>query len=256
MFLSPDGVRTVAGTARIGDVELGSVSRQIQAITSLISRDIDDYNISSCVLRRRSQYRLFYSTAAEQSTESRGIIGTLTRNGFEWSETKGIQAASIVSDFNSSGIEKIYHGDNSGYIYNHDVGGAFSANGAKFNIDAKYTTPFLDFGDAGTRKTMKYIKLSVSPEGELAPILRTQFDFTDSDVAQPDDIVLAGIPVPPIFGSAIFGNAIFEGTNDPMTREVIVGSGHTVSFQIRTEDQSPPYSINGLYVNYVPSGRR
>ena len=50
--------------------------------------------------------------------------------------------------------------------------------------------------------------------------------------------------------------AIFEGTNDPMARNVLEGSGHTVSFQVRSEDQRPPYSLNGLYINYVPSGRR
>ena len=31
IFLAPDGLRTIAGTARIGDVELGSISRQIQS---------------------------------------------------------------------------------------------------------------------------------------------------------------------------------------------------------------------------------
>jgi hypothetical protein len=180
----------------------------------------------------------------------------MTREGFEWSETQGIQASALVSDFSNVGIEKLQHGDKDGYIYNHDTGNAFIADASPFNIEAKYTTPFLDFGDVGTRKTMKYLKLSVSPEGELAPILRTQYDFTDKDVAQPEDIVLIGIPVPPIFGAATFGNAIFEGTNDPMARQVLEGSGHTVSFQIRTEDQSPPYSINGLYINYVPAGRR
>jgi hypothetical protein len=34
VFLSPDGIRSVAGTSRIGDVELGSVSRQIQSVIS------------------------------------------------------------------------------------------------------------------------------------------------------------------------------------------------------------------------------
>ena len=29
IFLAPDGLRTVAGTARIDDVELGSISRKI-----------------------------------------------------------------------------------------------------------------------------------------------------------------------------------------------------------------------------------
>ena len=256
VFLSPDGIRSVAGTSRIGDVELGSVSRQIHSVTSTIARDIDDFVITSCVLRRRSQYRLYYSTAAGNVADAKGIIGTMTREGFEWSETQGIQASALVSDFSNVGIEKLQHGDKDGYIYNHDTGNAFIADASPFNIEAKYTTPFLDFGDVGTRKTMKYLKLSVSPEGELAPILRTQYDFTDKDVAQPEDIVLVGIPVPPIFGAATFGNAIFEGTNDPMARQILEGSGHTVSFQIRTEDQRPPYSINGLYINYVPAGRR
>ena len=256
VFLSPDGVRSVAGTARIGDVELGSVSRQIQSVTSLIARDIDTFTITSCVLRRRSQYRLYYSTAGGAIDRAKGIIGTLTREGFEWSETQGIQASAIVSDFSSAGVEKIFHGDKNGYVYNHDIGSSFTALGTLFNINAKYTTPFLDFGDVGTRKTMKYLKLSVSPEGTIAPILRTQFDFVDVDVAQPADISLSGIPTPPSFGSAVFGTSLFEGTSDPMARNVIEGSGHTVSFQIRSEDQRPPYSLNGLYINYVPSGRR
>ena len=37
LFLAPDGVRTIAGTARIGDVELSSVSRQIQDLIKEIS---------------------------------------------------------------------------------------------------------------------------------------------------------------------------------------------------------------------------
>ena len=37
LFLAPDGIRTIAGTARIGDVELSSVSRPIQKIISQIA---------------------------------------------------------------------------------------------------------------------------------------------------------------------------------------------------------------------------
>ena len=256
VFLSPDGVRSVAATARIGDTELGSVSRQIQSVTSLISKNIDTFTITSCVLRRRSQYRLYYSTAGGAINRAKGIIGTLTREGFEWAETEGIQASAIVSDFDSAGVEKIYHGDKNGYLYNHDVGNSFIADGTAFNIDAKYTTPFLDFGDVGTRKTLKYLKLSIAPEGTVAPVLRTQYDFVDLDVAQPAEIAMDGIPEPPVFGTAVFGTSLFEGTNDPMARQVLEGSGHTVSFQIKSDDQRPPYSLNGLYINYVPSGRR
>jgi hypothetical protein len=32
IFLGPDGLRTVAGTAKIGDVELGTISSNVQSI--------------------------------------------------------------------------------------------------------------------------------------------------------------------------------------------------------------------------------
>ena len=51
VFLSPDGLRTIAGTTRIGDVELGSVSRAIQSIIGNIAEEIDDFVVSSAVLR-------------------------------------------------------------------------------------------------------------------------------------------------------------------------------------------------------------
>ena len=122
VFLSPDGIRTVAGTARIGDVELGSVSRQIQSLIGTLASSVNSFRISSTVLRSKSQYRLFYSSATATSSTSKGIIGTITPNGFEWSETLGIQAHGLTSGFDKDGIEKTYHGDKDGYIYVHDDG--------------------------------------------------------------------------------------------------------------------------------------
>ena len=55
VFLSPDGLRTIAGTTRIGDVELGSVSRAIQSIVGNIAAEIDDFVVSSAVLISKSQ---------------------------------------------------------------------------------------------------------------------------------------------------------------------------------------------------------
>ena len=61
IFLAPDGLRTVAGTARIGDVELGTVSKAIQPIITQLAENIDKFVISSVVIREKSQYRLFYT---------------------------------------------------------------------------------------------------------------------------------------------------------------------------------------------------
>jgi hypothetical protein len=256
VFLSPDGIRTVAGTDRIGDVELGSVSRQIQQITSELANSISSYTITSAVLRSKSQYRLFYSLAGESSAAARGIIGTFTPNGFEWSETLGIQAFGFVSDFDSTNIEKVYHGDKDGYVYLHDTGNAFNPAGAAQDISAIYQTPNFDFGDIGTRKTVKYVRLSLSPEGVIRPSFRVRYDYESVDIPQPPDYILNTIPLPSLLGTAVFGIGSFGGTNDPMVRQAVEGSGNSVSFKIFSVDQNAPYSINGLYIDYMPSGRR
>ena len=78
IFLAPDGFRTVAGTSRIGDIELSSISKQIQPLVQDIARKINTYTISSVVIGDRSQYRLFYvNEGADTVANSRGIIGTL-----------------------------------------------------------------------------------------------------------------------------------------------------------------------------------
>ena len=43
LFLAPDGLRTVAGTARIGDVELGTVSKAIQPLVSDLAENINSF---------------------------------------------------------------------------------------------------------------------------------------------------------------------------------------------------------------------
>ena len=256
VFLAPDGIRTIAGTERIDDVELSSVSRAIQSIVSNIARFIDTYVINSAVLRTKSQYRLFYSTATAPYSAAKGIIGTLTPNGFEWSETEGIQAHAFTSAYDGLGIERTYHGDKDGYIYTHEVGNYFNPAGEQVAISSSYTTPFFDFGDVGTRKTLKYIRASLSPEGEVVPYLRIRYDFEDPLVPQPDDYLLENIQYPAIFGAVAFGSATFGATNDPMVRQPVEGSGNTVSVTVYSNTISAPYSVNGLYIDYMPSGRR
>ena len=256
VFLSPDGIRTVAGTARIGDVELGSVSRQIQSIIGDLAASINTFTIDSCVLRSKSQYRLFYTEPSLSSTLSKGIIGTLTSNGFEWAETIGIQAMGLTTGFDNNGVEKAYHGDKDGYIYNHDTGDSFNPAGTAANIEAIYQTPNYDFGDIGTRKTLKYVRMSFSPEGSCQPTLRVRYDYENTDIPQPVDYTLSNIPLPAIFGSGVFNTATFGATNDPMVRQAVEGSGNTCSFRLQSIDTNAPYSINGLYIDYMPSGRR
>ena len=86
IFLGPDGLRTIAGTARIGDVELGTISSNVQ---SLFDANLaNSGSFTSIVIPNKTQYRIFFtkSNVAENSTE--GEICVLRGQQFEFSEIK------------------------------------------------------------------------------------------------------------------------------------------------------------------------
>ena len=252
IFLAPDGLRTVAGTVRIGDVELGTISKQIQPLISDLAETINDFVINSLVIREKSQYRLYYTKTSASDSSQRGIIGTLRPNGFQWSETLGIEVTAIGSNFDNNGVEVYYHGDTNGFVYLHDTGNNFNGSA----IDARYQTPNYDYGDFGTLKTLHYIKISFGPEDEIQPDLRVRFDYDSLDIPQPADITLDSVPAPSVFGTAVFGTNKFGASEQPLVRIPLVGSGSSNNFRIQSNDTKASYIVNGFYVDYIPSGRR
>ena len=253
VFLAPDGIRTVAGTARIGDVELGTVSKAIQPLLNDIARSVDSYVITSMVHRDKSQYRLFYTDTTLNENQQRGIIGTLRPNGFEWSETRGIEVTGIGAAFNEVGVEEHFHGSTTGYVYVHDTGNSFDGS----NILARFGTPDYDYGDLGTLKTLHYLKVSASSEGVVTPDVQVRFDYGSTDTPQPPNLFdLGTIDPPSLFGDAIFGTNIFGGAENPLIRIPLQGSGYSNNFTIISDDVKAPYTINGFYIDFIPSGRR
>ena len=253
IFLAPDGFRTVAGTARIGDVELGTVSKSIQPLVTDLTESINSFIINSVVLRDKSQYRLFYTNTSLENSQQKGIIGTLRPEGFQWSETRGLEVTAIGSGFDNNSVEQYYHGDTNGYVYQHDIGNNF--DGA--NILARYETPNYDYGDLGTLKTLHYVRVSASSEGITEPDIQVRFDYGNTDIPQPPDLFDLGVINPPSkFGDALFNTNVFGGGDNPLIRVPLQGSGTSNNFTIISDDTKPPYTINGFYVDYIPSGRR
>jgi hypothetical protein len=209
--------------------------------------------VSSFVLREKSQYRLFYTDTTVINSQQKGIIGTLRPNGFEWSEMRGIEVTGIGAGFDENGVEKYYHGDTDGYVLIHDTGNDFNGS----TILARYSTPDYDYGDLGTLKTLHYVRVSCSAEGIVTPALQVKYDFGSTSIPQPPANFEFGTVNPPsIFGDAVFGTNVFGGAAAPMIRIPVQGSGTSSNFTVLTEDSKAPYTINGLYIDFIPSGRR
>ena len=257
VFLAPDGIRTVAATARIDDIELSSISHKILPLINDIVNNLGSFDLSTTVIRTQNQYRLFYCKATTGTVSQKGIIGTfkISPQGlpiWEWSETQGIEVAAMASGFDTSDTEITHHGDYRGFVHFHNKGNHFDS--AKINSEFK--TPDIDYGDIGIRKTLHFTKLSIKPEGLTDINLDIRYDFEDSGVSQPSSFPVGSILEPSLFGQAVFAISKFGTPEVPMKRINLLGSGFSNSFKFTSNDTHPPYSIQGMYVDLIPSSRR
>ena len=258
IFLAPDGLRTIAGTARIDDIELGSISRKILPVfRDDVFPNLSTITFSSMVIREKSQYRLFYFKNGTADLQQKGILGTfkISSQGvplYEWSQTTGIPARITHSGFDENDNEVHYHATTDGRVYNHDTGTSFDGS----NIPCEYKTPDLDYGDSGVRKTLYYIKTSIRAEGANDNLkVLCRYDFDDNNVPQPTELSIGSLASPAVFGTAVFASAVFGQTLFPQQKINLTGSGFTNNFRISSNGTGSSYTVSGFYVDYIPGGR-
>tara|TARA_R100000008_G_C3587641_1_gene173782 strand:- start:7067 stop:8575 length:1509 start_codon:yes stop_codon:yes gene_type:complete len=254
LFLSPDGLRTIAATARIGDVELGTVSKPIQPRIEDIGFD----NISSVIVRGKSQYRLFYPKTGGTVENSNGILATLKRTqegniGFEYADIVGIKPSSMDSGFISN-TEYIIEGGYDGYVRRQESGDTFDGS----NVIAVYRSPDLSLGDTGIRKLMQRVILNYEVEGTIAAELRVRYDSDDRDVPQPAKFDITSPGGIAIFGSSssTYNNATYGSSGAPIFRRAIEGSGFLIAVKLNHNSSNNPFTLHSYQLEFTTGGRR
>lgn len=259
IFLAPDGLRTIAGTMKIDDIEMSTVSHKINPTVRDMIQNIANYDLSSLVIRSKNQYRLYYPNSLQAVTAGEGIIGVLKvvegMPRWEWSKTKGIAPSCIASYYDEGNLEKIYHGGYDGYVYEHDTGNTFDGT----NVNAEFKTPDIGYGDVGIVKNLHWLKVSVKPEGDTAIEVRVKYDYESGDIHHPTNYTLGAVSTPSKFGTATFNTTstyIFGAPDIPAKKLNIEGSGFTNSFAFVTEDANASYNIQSFHVDFIPTGKR
>ena len=249
IFLGPDGLRTVAGTARIGDVEIGTISRAVQVE---IDNNITDSDLfESIVIPDKTQYRLFFSNSTDAEAETKGIICVLKGQQFEFAKLKGIKP-STTDTFVETGNVKAIHGGFDGYIYRQEKGNDFDGT----SIDGKYRSPDLGFGDAGIRKHMQRILVSYKPESSINADLLLRYDYEDPNTPRPAAYSLSAGDVAAVYGSATYGVSTYGGQAEPLLRQSVEGSGFTIALRVNDNGTSAPYALRGFGLEYQVGARR
>ena len=254
MFLGPDGLRTVAGTAKIGDVELGTISKNVQG---LFDKNIVDASLfESVTIPDKTQYRLFFTKATNGESRTRGVICVMKETGFEFSETLGIKPA-CTDSFVTSGDVIVIHGSFDGFIYRQEKGNTFDEK----LILGRYKGPDISFGDTGLRKHMHRVIINYEPEAAISADLVLRYD-NDSGSARPAPYSLSTATVGSQYGSAVYSTSsstsqfVYGGGTVPLVRQPVEGSGFTVALRVDDNGVSSPYSIKGFQLEYQVGARR
>ena len=249
IFLGPDGLRTVAGTARIGDVELGTISANVQSIFD--ENLIDSEQFESIVIPDKTQYRIFFAKDDVAENNTRGIICVMKGQNFEFAELRGIKPAS-TDTFVEAGNVIVLHGGYDGFIHRQEKGNDFNGT----TVSGRYRSPDLTFGDPGIRKHMQRVVVNYKPESSINADMFVRYDYEDKNAARPAAYPLDSEDVVAIYGTSVYGTPTYGGATQPLLRQSVEGSGFAVALRVNDNATTAPYSLKGFQLEYQLGARR
>jgi len=251
LFLSQDGLRPISGTDRIGDVNLETVSKDIQSVFTDIVFDIDLEELNAVVIRQKSQFRYFFAAADNQ-----GIIGGFRQSqggiSFEYGQLLGISASCADSGYIGQN-EFVIHGTADGKVHRQERGNSFDGT-AIFSL---YQTPYYHMEDPEQRKVFYEVATYMRSEGDNTVVLGVKYDYEDFATLNPTNYNLVTSGAAAYYNEALYNStAIFDGNPSPVIRTNISGSGFAASFRFVSNSTSASHSIQGLVVTFGVGDRR
>jgi hypothetical protein len=249
IFLGRDGLRTVAGTERINDVELGTISNAIQERFEGVT-DVDEFD--SVVIPDKTQYRLFQvNTTARVQSNTRGVIATRRQQGYEFAETKGIQP-SCTDSTSVQGDTFVLHGGFDGYVYRQEKTNQFDGT----DIIGRYRSTDITAGDAGIRKNFQRVIINYAPTGVVNSDLFLRYDYESPNVPRPAAYPFDSSSVVALYGTGTYGTVTYGGQSNPLVRQPVEGSGFAIALRVVDNGNSAPYSLKGFQLEFDVGARR
>jgi len=252
LFLAPDGIRPVTGTDRIGDIELATLSKPIQSIFEDYTANEDLATMTTVVLKKKSQFRLFFT-----DQDSLGIIGAIRRSGqggagFEFSQLVGVSVNCADSGYIGED-EFVIHGDSVGYVFRQEVGNDFDGR----DIFSLFQTPFIYMDDPAVRKSFYDVDTYMRSEGEVSVVMAVEYDYSDPSVELSTDYFLSTEGAAAYYDKATFDSTdIYDGNPSPVESTTISGSGKSVSIRYVASNTKPSHTIQAITLTYGLGDRR
>lgn len=239
LFLDDRGISNLRTAQEFGNFTSGTLSTHIQRWLN----ERKGLAVASCMVREKSQYRLFFSNDSAlfvtmDGAKIRGMMPVLTAHT--------VTCCSSVEL--STGAEEIMFGSDDGYVYQMEKGTSFDGS----SIDAYVTLHF------HSSKSMRVIKKYLSAVLEARGLGYAEFhvghEISYADVSKAQS--------PAVPGSISFSDSqwdsdvwdvgYWDGATLGPSRYKLHGSGENISLTIRkSSDKFTPVTFSGALLRFI-----
>lgn len=246
LFMDRIGVTSLVATQDFGDFALGTRSMDIRPLIEKHKANVK----ASVVLKDRQQYRVYcrvnYGTLV--------LIGAvLSSDRIDW--TRAVYPAYVTSAWageisGQPGLERSFCGDESGNVYEMDVGTSFNGDAYR----SVWVLPFDHQGEPSSYKTYRKAMLEVDSPEQVDFKYQATFDYEAPGI--PRHIILDAAIDPEgarwgdidEWGDFTWGAAI-QGT----TYGYLAGFAKCISLTItHNSDTSPPFTLRAVSYLFEP----
>lgn len=151
-------------------------------------------------------------------------------------------AANCFAIIRTSGEERIYFGDYSGFVYRADTGSNDNPLGVSTAISAYYKTKWFNFDDLIDKKGVPHVTLFYRISSSTIS-LGYSYDFED---ATQNSLSVGLSTSSSVYGSAIFGVGTYAASGGAVIRKDLKGRGRVVRFTFTNSTLSETFQIDGL----------
>lgn len=260
IYLSPDGLRSVASTDRVNDIEMSLVSDQIRpAVSDITGLNLPEQSYSSCLVRAKSQYRLFMLSNDIPEADTPGILGKMltgrTSSGglmYNWATMRGLKPYCAASAYVSNQEVAVIGHPTNGYVYRLEQGNTFDGT----NFTSIFRTPDMTFDDASIRKVFQKVDIYTQIAGSCRFNVNLILDRSGANIPQPNAIPIEDTASVSLYGTGVYGTATYSSTLYPVYKTNLVGSGFTGAFEFTSSSSDAPHRIDSFQIQLAVKGRR
>lgn len=195
-------------------------------------------NTASAYYLTKNRY-ISSHTLDGNSTHDRNLTWDSFNNA--WSIYKGM-AANCYARVYSSGEERIYFGDYSGYVYRMDTTSTDNPAGVATAIDAYYYTKWFDYNDLTSKKAVP--QLSIYHQYDATTLtLAYSYDFETADQYAQSFSLSAGSS---LYGTAVYDTDTYAGAGGSVVPRHLTGRGKVVRFGFKNSTAGQAFTIDGF----------